>query len=630
MRYVSAAESGDGAIVDVSFLDSQLLRGVCRALFDSVGSADFVERTGYTEHAFDYLYVWISEHRPDAAHRHATHSDIGASLTDRLGSPTAGELLLATEIDDSDTSTVRWKFNREALLMFDVAISEIYDGCAGCPPCEDDVVEVTGFEPAELRSFQQQIKDILVAVELTAQQAVPNPAVVRDTSPSLARGDKKYVANKDELVDVEFTADHRWLLVDDLLQWDDSQWATSAMATAVGFDSVDDLLAQYDRRMDLMERTEIASITDWTRARLAAEVCLASDLLGAGFDGDAVAGGDTPTGILRTLQRRRQRARALAQVAYLALQRIETIAKFSGRVEENRAAAAPKEAPPNSIRFFTPEDVPPNKIEPTPWPIESIATQGVSAPWVASVTTPGRYTIAVPAGTTGIVILLIGGGGGGGAYIPNGDLTAITRGSRGESTTAKVLTQVPSIEFSAAGGYGGISTDYTHDTDASFATGQSTYSFSPELFPSGFIIPGGIGGSAGNDSPGGDGGAPGAGGGPGAGPRDRYPYGKCGGSAGLSGERWFGLEWLSDDITESGAVQITGVVGAGGAGDQDSHKGTCAGGHGGCGAAYFAFVDRPAPTGVIPEPEYFDWKLPRIRTWPDVDWTEDAGAEASS
>lgn len=618
MRYVSAAESGDGAIVDISFLDSQLLRGVCRALFASVGSADFVGRTGYTEHAFDYLYVWISKHRPDAAHRHKTHPDIGASLTNRLGSPTAGELLLATEIGGSDTSTVRWKFNREALLMFDVAIREIYDDCFGCPSCERDVIEVTGFEVDELRTFQHQIKDILVAVEVTAQHPAPNRVVVRDTTPSLARGRNEYVANKDELVDVEFTADHRWLLVDDLLQWDDSSWATSAMATAMGFDSVDDLLTQYDRRMDLMERTEIASISDWTRARLAAEICLASDLLGASFDGDAVAGGDTSTGILRILQRRRQRAGALAQVAYLALQRIE----------RNPAADAPNEAPPNSIRFFTPEDVPPNKIEPTPWPIESTALQIASTPWVASVTTPGRYTIAVPAGTTGIVILLIGGGGGGGAYIPNGDLTTITRGARGESTTA----QVGGTENSVTGGYGGISTDYTYDTDASFATGQSTSSFSPELFPSGFIIPGGIGGSAGNDSPGGDGGAPGAGGGPGAGPRDRYPYGTRGGSGGLSGDRWSGLNWLSDDATESGAVQITGVVGAGGAGDPDSHKGTCAGGNGGCGAAYFAFLDRPAPTGPMPAtaPEYFEWKLPRVRYWPDVDWHKDAGAEPSS
>lgn len=615
MKYVSAAESGDGAIVDISFLDSQLLRGVCRALFASVGSADFVARTGYTEHAFDYLYVWISENRPDAAHRHTTHPDIGASLTNRLGSPTAEELLLATKIGDSDTPTVRWQFHREALLMVDVAIREIYDDCYGCPPCENDVIELTGFEVDELRTFQHQIKDILAAVEVTAQHPAPNRVVVRDTTPSLARSDNEYVANKDELVDVEFTADHRWLLVDDLLQWDNSSWATSAMATAMGFDSVDDLLTQYDRRMDLMERTEIASITDWTRARLAAEMCLASDLLGASFDRDEVGGDDTPTGILRILQRRRQRAGALARVAYLALRRIE----------RNPAADAPKESPPNSIRFFTPEDVPPNKIEPTPWPVESTAPKVHSAPWVASVTTPGRYTITVPAGTTGILILLIGGGGGGGAYIPNGDLTTITRGARGESTTARVGGRT---EASIAGGYGGISTDYSHEADASLATGQSTSSLSPELFPSGFIIPGGTGGSAGNDSPGGDGGAPGAGGGPGAALRDRYPYDRCGGSGGLSGDRWSGLKWLSDNSTETDALQITGVVGAGGAGDPDTHKGTCPGGNGGCGAAYFAFLDSPAPTGPRPAtaPEYFEWKLPRVRP----DWPEDAGAEPSS
>ncbi|WP_205878822.1 hypothetical protein [Mycobacterium camsae] len=305
-----------------------------------------------------------------------------------MGAPTASELLLATKIGDRDTPTVRWKLSRDALLMFDAAIREVLDDHGAYDPPFWELPLRTGADEDDFRALHQQIRDILAAVELVAQQAGPGPSVV-------------------------------------------------------------------------------------------------------------------------------------------------------------------------------------------------------------SVTTPGPYTITVPAGTTGIAYALMGGGGGGGAYVANGELRMVPRGSRGEPTTA----WLNGVEHAAAGGHGGISTEYAHQPDANWAAGQSTPSFLPESFPAGFVIPGGVGGVAGNHSPGGDGGAPGAGGGPGAARLDRFPSGSYGGSGGFSGEHRQGLTWLPDDSTESGAMQITGAVGAGGAGDPGTSDGAFAGGNGGGGAAYFAFLDRPAHIG---------------------------------
>ncbi|GLD02176.1 hypothetical protein Mkiyose1088_40420 [Mycobacterium kiyosense] len=456
-----------------------------------------------------------------------------------------------------------------------------------------------------------------------------------------ARGDdEESVLNKDELVAVALTADDRWLLTHGLLQWRaPGARCTEAMAIAIGFDSVEDLLGRSDRLKALIDRGEPLSKADWTRTLLATEVCFASDVLGAGVEWDAIAGDDAFTlEVLRLLQRKLWRAGALAP--------------GRGPGYEPRADLT---------------------VEASPWPSESTVGLFVSPAWVASVTSPGLYTIAVPAGTTGVLFLLIGGGGGGGAYVKNGYSTFVPRGARGESTTARVPPRAWGPGHSAAGGYGGISTDYAHLPGASLAAGQSTDSFTPDLFPRGFVVPGGVGGAAGNNSPGSDGGAPGAGGGPGARLSDRYANGSYGGSGGFAGELQQGLVWLSDESTESGVLQITGIVGAGGAGDSGD-DGSYAGGDGGCGAAYFAFLDRPArdayfaildraarPSGQPPSapsaaPTYFTppkfepsrriilptqhgqtvedgyskWKLPRMRRWPDHDQAQGADPDPSS
>ncbi|MBX9978268.1 MAG: hypothetical protein K2Z76_01700 [Mycobacterium gordonae] len=272
-----------------------------------------------------------------------------------------------------------------------------------------------------------------------------------------ARGDdEESVSNKDELVAVALTADDRWLLTHGLLQWRAPRArCTEAMALAIGFDSVEDLFGQYDRLKALIDRGEPLSKADWTRTLLATEVCFASEVLGAGAEWEAIAGADAFTiEVLRVLQRKLWKAGALAP----------------GR--------GPRYEPPAELT-----------VEASPWPIESTVGQFISPAWVASVTSPGPYTIAVPAGTTGVLFVLIGGGGGGGAYVNNGNSTFVPRGARGQSTTARVPPRAWGPGHSAAGGYGGISTDYAHLPGASLAAGQSTESFTPALFSQEFCCP---------------------------------------------------------------------------------------------------------------------------------------------
>lgn len=104
------------------------------------------------------------------------------------------------------------------------------------------------------------------------------------TAPSLARGDEESVPYDDELVAVDLTARERGLLATGLLLWGGPARCTEAMAFAMGFDSVDDLLGQYDRLKGLLGRKKKPmSRTDWARTLLATEVCFASVIVGAGL-----------------------------------------------------------------------------------------------------------------------------------------------------------------------------------------------------------------------------------------------------------------------------------------------------------------------------------------------------------
>lgn len=186
MLYVTAAESGDGAIVDISVQDSQLLNTVCRELGQAVDSDHILARTGYAEHAYDYLSQWMYDNRPAPRPRDMRQQQAYVRLKEALGSPTPSELLLATKVGDSDTPTVRWNLSFTALRMFDVAIREILDDHGSDAPPFWELPIITGFDEEDFRTLQQEILGILETADLAADSSV-----VSVTNPSPPRGDEE-------------------------------------------------------------------------------------------------------------------------------------------------------------------------------------------------------------------------------------------------------------------------------------------------------------------------------------------------------------------------------------------------------------------------------------------------------
>jgi len=114
------------------------------------------------------------------------------------------------------------------------------------------------------------------------------------------------VSNRDEVVDVALTDEERFLLEQGLVEWGGPARCTEAMAIAIGFDSVADLLASGYRIADDLSKGKPLTRSDWTRALLATEVVFASNVLGSGHDWEVSTGLDDATSIrlLRKVQLR--------------------------------------------------------------------------------------------------------------------------------------------------------------------------------------------------------------------------------------------------------------------------------------------------------------------------------------
>ena len=82
----------------------------------------------------------------------------------------------------------------------------------------------------------------------------------------------------------------------------DPPTALTAMARAMGFQSVANLLGEGDRIVNDIEARRPLTRRDWTRALLATEIVFASDVLGSGVEWPATTGLDDVE-TLRTLRR---------------------------------------------------------------------------------------------------------------------------------------------------------------------------------------------------------------------------------------------------------------------------------------------------------------------------------------
>lgn len=90
--------------------------------------------------------------------------------------------------------------------------------------------------------------------------------------------------------EIDLTDEERELLRRGLLEWGGPARCTEAMAVAIGFSSVTDLLDEGRRIADDLLAGRALMKNDWRRALLATEIVFVSDVLGSGVDWSTTTG----------------------------------------------------------------------------------------------------------------------------------------------------------------------------------------------------------------------------------------------------------------------------------------------------------------------------------------------------
>lgn len=116
---------------------------------------------------------------------------------------------------------------------------------------------------------------------------------------------------------IDLTAEERQVLSRALHEWAGPAHCTEALAVAMGFGGVADLLAEGSRMRPLIRAGEPLSRRDWRRALISAEIVFASDVFGSGIDWSIATGlSDEETiQILRPLQRKIARVARIHQLS---------------------------------------------------------------------------------------------------------------------------------------------------------------------------------------------------------------------------------------------------------------------------------------------------------------------------
>jgi hypothetical protein len=110
------------------------------------------------------------------------------------------------------------------------------------------------------------------------------------------------VHNPHQFIETDLTDQERFVLNRGLVEWGGPAHCTEAMARAMGFQSVANLLEEGDRIVNDIEARRPLTRRDWTRALLATEIVFASDVLGSGVEWPDTTGLDDVE-TLRTLRR---------------------------------------------------------------------------------------------------------------------------------------------------------------------------------------------------------------------------------------------------------------------------------------------------------------------------------------
>lgn len=119
----------------------------------------------------------------------------------------------------------------------------------------------------------------------------------------------------DERVRVELDTTERRFLRAALLDWGGPAKPTDEIAAAIGFSDAARLSGEASRLWDAIEANEGTTVSNWRRALLAAEIVIASDVVGSGLDWTFTSGfsDEKSIAILRGLQRKLPRWRASVQ-----------------------------------------------------------------------------------------------------------------------------------------------------------------------------------------------------------------------------------------------------------------------------------------------------------------------------
>jgi hypothetical protein len=107
-----------------------------------------------------------------------------------------------------------------------------------------------------------------------------------------------------EAVAVELDADEEGMLILGLNDWGGPAYGSDALAVAMGFRDLDDLVEEAQRLIDDIRSRRPMTVHDWTRALVATEFAFASSVLGTGDEWTTIQGGDDADWIwiLRRLQ----------------------------------------------------------------------------------------------------------------------------------------------------------------------------------------------------------------------------------------------------------------------------------------------------------------------------------------
>ncbi|XAS68206.1 hypothetical protein V3C33_02425 [Micrococcaceae bacterium Sec5.7] len=112
--------------------------------------------------------------------------------------------------------------------------------------------------------------------------------------------------NSTARVEIDLVDEERKLLWRGLLEWGGPARCSEAMAIALGFRGVADLLEEGQRMADDLKAGRALTRCDWRRALLATEVAFASDVVGSGIDWSTTTGmdDDRTLRVLRSAQRK--------------------------------------------------------------------------------------------------------------------------------------------------------------------------------------------------------------------------------------------------------------------------------------------------------------------------------------